>query len=68
MSSCDACNVKIKVKQVCYVTPRPSKIEASHVCGFLYEFVRKNIYTNYMLKIFYTLISIIIIILVIMEK
>ena len=27
----DACKVKINVKYVCYVTPRPSKIEASHV-------------------------------------
>ena len=26
-----ACNMKVNVKQVCYVTPRPTKIEASHV-------------------------------------
>ena len=36
----DACNVKINVKQVCYVTPRPTKIEASHVSYSKNKYVR----------------------------
>ena len=44
ISLVDACNVEMNVKYGCYVTPRPSKIEASHVCVATNVYVRK-IYT-----------------------